>query len=180
MLVRKAAIDAAFRKLLLDKRSAAALEIELELDPAEVGMLNAAPASQLEAVIARTNVSAKVRPAFLGKAAAVMLAALGAGTAGCRRQPAAGGARPDNPQTVIMLKDQLMQTDDRLRSLELELSRAKAEIAKTRLEDERRQVIEKRDTLMRHLEAIGEAPRAKAEAEEAAAEEEEEEDKPGE
>jgi hypothetical protein len=77
VLVKKAAVDADFRRLLLARREGAAKEIELSLEPAEATMLNAAPAAQLEAVIASTTVAPMSRAAFLGKAAAVMLAAVG-------------------------------------------------------------------------------------------------------
>ncbi len=100
VLVKKASVDAAFRELLVERRSDAAKEIELELDAAEVLMLNAVPRGQLEAIIANTKVSAKSRRAFLGRAAAVMLAALGASTLGCRggRGGEVEGARPDRPE----------------------------------------------------------------------------------
>lgn len=93
ILIKKAAVDPGFRQLLLEKRAAAAGEIGLELDPAEVVMLNAVPAEQLQAIIARTHVDPKVRPALLGKAAAVMLAALGATSLTCDRVSL--GVRPD-------------------------------------------------------------------------------------
>ncbi|MHC5056757.1 MAG: hypothetical protein ACYTKD_18895 [Planctomycetota bacterium] len=83
VLVKKAAVDPGFRALLLEKRADAAREIALDLDPAEAAMLVAIPASQLEAIIASTKVDDQVRPAFLGKAAAVMIAALGAGASAC-------------------------------------------------------------------------------------------------
>lgn len=60
-------------------------------------MLQAAPAQQLEAVIARTVVPRQHRRVFLGKAAAAMLAALGLGQAGCPG-PARTGSRPDFPE----------------------------------------------------------------------------------
>lgn len=93
VLVKKAAVDPEFRRILLEKRAAAADEIGLKLEPAEVAMLNAVPAAQLESIIANTNVSEVTRSAFLGRAAAVMLAALTATTAaGC------AGSRPDQPE----------------------------------------------------------------------------------
>ena len=82
VLVKKASVDPAFRALLLERRAEAAVEIGLTLDPAEAAMLDAIPAAQLDAIIARTTVDPVSRAAFLGKAAAVMIAALGAG-AGC-------------------------------------------------------------------------------------------------
>jgi hypothetical protein len=99
VLLKKAAVDAAFRKLLLEKRGAAAQAIGLELDAAEAAIIDAVPESQLDAVIARTAVSPKIRPAFLGYAAGVMLAALAATTSGCAGplSPATEGIRPDPP-----------------------------------------------------------------------------------
>ena len=77
VLVKKAAVDPKFRKLLLEKRAAAAPEIALKLEPAEEAMLDAVPGAQLEAIVANTKVSPKLRPAFLGYAAGAMLSALG-------------------------------------------------------------------------------------------------------
>jgi len=87
VLVKKASVDPAFRTLLLQKRTEAAGEIDLELDAAEAMMLDAVPDAQLEAIIARTSVPQEHRRTFLGKAAAAMLAAIGATAAG---QAAAG------------------------------------------------------------------------------------------
>ncbi len=104
VLVKKASVDPAFRNLLIERRAAAADEIELPLDPAEAMMLEAVTVPQLEAIIARTTVPQEHRRAFLGKAAAAMLAAIGLavpGYVGCaerrQRMPAPGGARPDGP-----------------------------------------------------------------------------------
>lgn len=77
VLVKKAAVDAEFREVLLERRAAAAGEIGLELDPAEALMLAAVPADQLRAIIQRTTVPQEHRRAFLGQAAAAMLAAVG-------------------------------------------------------------------------------------------------------
>ncbi|UCH79040.1 MAG: carboxypeptidase regulatory-like domain-containing protein, partial [Candidatus Coatesbacteria bacterium] len=58
--------------------------IALTLSPAEEAMLAAVPEAQLRAIVASTKVSPSLRPAFLGYAAAAMLAALGASAAyGC-------------------------------------------------------------------------------------------------
>jgi hypothetical protein len=81
VLVKKAAVDPEFKRLLVEKRGEAAKVIGLTLDPAEAMMLAAAPKAQLEAIITQTTVSPSVRSAFLGRAAAVMLAALGTGIA---------------------------------------------------------------------------------------------------
>jgi hypothetical protein len=86
VLVKKAAVDPAFRRLLMARRGAAADEIGLTLQPAEAALLAAVPAQQLQAVIDRTRVAPEVRPAFLGKAAAVMLVALGVSSFETRAQ----------------------------------------------------------------------------------------------
>ena len=106
VLVKKASIDAVFRSILLEKRAGAAAEIGLDLTPEEEAMLASVPASQLEATIARTQVPDEHRRAFLGKAAAAMLATLGAvAIAGCPtkgskpdRPPAGTGSQPDDPK----------------------------------------------------------------------------------
>jgi acyl carrier protein len=104
VLVKKAAVDAEFKSLLLAQRAAAAQVIGLALEPAEAMMLAVAPAEQLEAIIGRTSVPTEHRRAFLGQAAGAMLAALSLVAA--RPQAAAGdepqpnrGARPDYPET---------------------------------------------------------------------------------
>jgi hypothetical protein len=87
VLVKKAAVDPAFKALLLDRRAAAAADIGLELSPSESLMLVTVPRAQLETIIARTMVPAEHRRAFLGKAAAAMLAtvAIVAPTVGCTK-----------------------------------------------------------------------------------------------
>jgi hypothetical protein len=105
VLLKKAAVDPEFKALLLNQRAEAAATIGLELAPSEVLMLQSAPVEQLEAVIARTTVPQEHRRAFLGQAAAAMLAALAATTlgSGCTqgsrpdRPPAPAGDRPDPP-----------------------------------------------------------------------------------
>jgi len=82
VLVKKAAVDPAFKKLLMEKRAGAAEAIALKLEPAEAAMLAAVPEAQLRAIVANTKVSPSLRPAFLGCAAAAMLAALGASAYG--------------------------------------------------------------------------------------------------
>ncbi|MHC4249683.1 MAG: hypothetical protein ACYS9X_11210 [Planctomycetota bacterium] len=101
VLVKKAAVDAGFRALLLETRAEAAKEIALDLDLAEAAMLGAIPAAQLDAIIAATKVDEKARPALLGKAAAVMIAALGVGGTGCYiSSPPTLGIAPDRPQSA--------------------------------------------------------------------------------
>jgi TonB family protein len=80
VLIKKAAVDPAFKKLLLEKRAGAAEAIGLKLTAAEKAMLAAVPLPQLEGIITHTRISPKLRPAFLGYAAGTMLAALGTGT----------------------------------------------------------------------------------------------------
>lgn len=108
VLLKKAAVDPAFRRLLMDRRDAAAGEIELSLSSAEAAMLRAMPQPQLEAIIDRTEVPEASRRAFLGRAAAAMLAALGAvagevsagtGLDGGTRPPTGTfGIQPDQPR----------------------------------------------------------------------------------
>ncbi|HUT35008.1 MAG TPA: hypothetical protein VNE39_16070 [Planctomycetota bacterium] len=95
VLVKKAAVDAEFHALLVERRAEAADEIGLALDPAEVAMLTSIPASLLEGIIARTTVTPVTRAAFLGKAAAVMLAALGTDLAIADGPAPPGGIAPD-------------------------------------------------------------------------------------
>ncbi|UCE27638.1 MAG: hypothetical protein JSW52_02480 [Candidatus Coatesbacteria bacterium] len=100
VLTKKAAVDEEFKDLLLAERSAAADAISLELNEAEAAMLDGIPEVQLEGIIANTTVNPKLRPAFMGRAAAVMLAALGVTVAAADAYPeyeAATGARPDYP-----------------------------------------------------------------------------------
>jgi hypothetical protein len=105
VLIKKASVDPAFRKLLLEKRSAAAREIALELSPAEVAALNTVPLAQLKKVIANTTVPDPQRRAFLGQVGTLMLAALTVGLVGCERAPPATelwvekGIRADLPPT---------------------------------------------------------------------------------
>jgi len=98
VLMKKASIDPDFAELLLVDREAAAREIGLELDRSEAMMLKAVPTEQLEAIIVQTIVPHEHRRTFLGKAAAAMLAALGATTAGLAeaglKSGGAGGIQP--------------------------------------------------------------------------------------
>lgn len=93
VLIKKAAVDPAFKKMLLEKRAGAAEAISLTLEPAEAAMLEAVPEAQLRAIVANTKVCPGLRPAFLGCFAAAMLAALAA--AGCKEP-----ARNDTPYPV--------------------------------------------------------------------------------
>lgn len=102
VLLKKAAVDPEFRALLLDNPEQAAETIALELDPVERSMLKTMPAAQLAIIIDRTTVPQTQRRAFLGTAAAAMLAALTgiAATVGCTKgiqpdPPAPAGVRPE-------------------------------------------------------------------------------------
>ena len=99
VLVKKAAVDAEFKQILLERRADAAGEIDLRLEPSEVAMINAVPEGHLEAIIARTTVHPRLRPVFLGSVAAVMIAALGVSVGGCGPKPTEG-VRPDRPERV--------------------------------------------------------------------------------
>lgn len=97
VLVKKASVDDEFRQHLLQERAEAAARIGLELDPAEVMMLNGVPRGQLETIIANTRLRPAQRKLFMGRAAAVMLVAPGAvATVGCD-QPVTRGIRPEAP-----------------------------------------------------------------------------------
>ena len=103
ILLKKAAVDPVFRETLLARRAGAADEIGLRLEPAEVMMLNAIPAEHLAAAIASTGVTPSQLPAFLGKAAMVMLAALTITACdGCSTR----GVQPDRPPGVDKPADQ--------------------------------------------------------------------------
>lgn len=79
VLVKKAAVDADFRRLLLEQRSDAAAAIGLVLQPSEAMLLRQIPAEQLELIIASTYVEPTKIPAFLGRVAAAMILAISAG-----------------------------------------------------------------------------------------------------
>lgn len=94
VLVKKASVDAAFRMRLLATRAAAAADLGLELSPSESALLAAVPAPQLAAMIDGTRLPERQRAAFLGSAAAVMLAAIG--LTGCSDDaPQSAGIRPE-------------------------------------------------------------------------------------
>jgi hypothetical protein len=102
VLVKKAAVDAEFRELLLEQRGGAAAAIALELDPAEAAMLRAIPREQLAQIVDQTSVPDEQRRVFLGQVAAAMLAVLGVSVVGCREAPkpvTPVGARPDPPMS---------------------------------------------------------------------------------
>ncbi len=83
VLIKKASIDPKFKTLLLQMRSRAAKDIDLDLDPSEKEMLDSIPIKQLEKIIDNTKVKPESRRVFLGKAASLMLAAIGASIIGC-------------------------------------------------------------------------------------------------
>ncbi len=99
VLLKKASVDPEFRELLLKHRGAAAGAIELELTPAEIAILKAIPAEQLEQLISQTVVPVEQRRVFLGRAAAAMLAVIGATLALQMCRPAASrGIQSDRPR----------------------------------------------------------------------------------
>jgi hypothetical protein len=97
VLVKKASVDAEFRRILLDERAEAAAEIDLELTAAEAAMLSSISRQQLEAIISSTKVKPESRRIFLGKVASLMLATLGVQMSGCRGCGTKGIA-PDRPE----------------------------------------------------------------------------------
>jgi hypothetical protein len=100
ILLKKAAVDESFRKTLLSERSNAADAIGLTLKPAETAMLKAMPESALDRMIAATKVQPKIRQAFMGYTAAIMLAALTAASDGLPQDLAqtSRGIQPDEIQ----------------------------------------------------------------------------------
>lgn len=102
VLVKKASVDGKFREVLLEKRAAAAEEIGLELAPAEAAMLANIPREQFEAIIGNAKVSSDNRRAFLGKAASVMLAALGTQSLSCRKPGQPAGIEADYPNNPTL------------------------------------------------------------------------------
>jgi hypothetical protein len=76
VLIKKASVDEAFRKILLVDRERAADKLGLFLTAAEETMLRVISESMLDKMIKTTKVHPNIRPAFMGYAAAVMLAAL--------------------------------------------------------------------------------------------------------
>ena len=81
VLIKKASVDAEFRKLLMEKRSGAAQEIGLELSQVEIKILSDIPREQLEKIIDNITVPQEHRPVFLGKVGKLMLATIITGTA---------------------------------------------------------------------------------------------------
>ncbi len=76
VLLKKASVDAEFRKVLLEQRGDAARRIDLELTEAERTMLASIPAEQLERIIDNTKVKPEHRSVFLGNLGKLMLAAV--------------------------------------------------------------------------------------------------------
>ena len=124
VLVKKASVDAEFKATLLDKRADAAGEIGLELTSSEAAMLNTIPRRQLEAIITATKVKPEGRRVFLGKVASLMLAAVGVGISGCKKEepgqpagirsdkpPATKGIQPDRPQNQDTTVEQPTRPD---------------------------------------------------------------------
>lgn len=119
VLVRKASVDPAFKQALLADRPTAASGIGLELSSSEQALLKAVPDSQLRAIIEATVVEPGIRPAFLGRTAAVMLAALSAGATIPEARPDSRGAEPHaNVQTVASTDGEARNADQRRREKE--------------------------------------------------------------
>jgi hypothetical protein len=109
VLVKKAAVDPEFRDLLLGQRGRAATDIGLELDPAESAMLGVIPKEHLARIIDQTEVATELRPAFSGRAGALMLAALGAGlVSNSLAKPA--GVQGDQPQGSTAVSEVVTNT----------------------------------------------------------------------
>lgn len=118
ILVRKASVDARFRTRLVKARAAAAADIGLELTAGEQALLTAASAEQLQAIIDATVVEPHVREAFLGKAAAVMIAALSAAPAAADEPAAADSTAGRHIEVARKLEREREQRVDSLTQLE--------------------------------------------------------------
>ena len=66
VLLKKASVDSEFRKALLEKRSAAAADIGLDLSPSEAATLDAVPRSHIEKIIDRTTIPDEYRRGLPG------------------------------------------------------------------------------------------------------------------
>ena len=97
MLIKRAAVDPAFRTELLAARSNAAKDAAVQLSYSEQQVLDTYPEDWLKKIIDSTRVPDCERRAFLGKAAAVVATTISAGlaqeAAGAENQPA-----KDTPQ----------------------------------------------------------------------------------
>lgn len=121
ILMKKAAVDPKFRKLLLENPKKAAEQIELQLDATELAMLQSAPKEQLNQIIDQTEVPFHVRRNLLKATTAVAILGVLAGVgiyAGGKiidRIDNAGrgieGIRPDNPSAGIR-PDDIEREDD--------------------------------------------------------------------
>jgi len=100
ILVKKAAVDREFRATLIEQRADAANTIGLELTASEAAMMKTIPERQLLSIISHTDVPDQERRVFLGRAAAAMLAVLGAGVASSCGPPATTGIAPDMPERI--------------------------------------------------------------------------------
>jgi hypothetical protein len=138
VLVKKAAVDPEFKALLLQKRAEAAREIGLALDPAEAMMLAVTPQTQLEAIIAQTTVAPTLRPAFLGRAAAVMLVALGAGVSAVAGEQKIAGVVAKEPPAAVQPADPVVRPAEKKSALptvsEEEAAAVQAQITKDYLQ----------------------------------------------
>jgi hypothetical protein len=98
-LLRLAAVDQAFRQVLVERRGAAAEAAGFELTPNEGAILTAIPANQLVAMAESLPAPAQPRRQFLQQAAASAVLALGgAALANCADCDPTRGIRSDVPQ----------------------------------------------------------------------------------
>ncbi len=76
ILLKKASIDGEFRALLLTDPEAAAVALELPLEPMELALLRSMPDEQLAKIIEQTEIPVPERRVFLGRVAGAMFAFL--------------------------------------------------------------------------------------------------------
>lgn len=109
-LLRMAALDAGFRRELLEKRGSVAHAAGVALNPTELKILSAVPEKQLEAMIGAMPPPTEGRRSFLQQTAASAVLLLGGAglveaTTSCDRKPATGTdantpQRPDHNETM--------------------------------------------------------------------------------
>ena len=74
VLLKKASVDKAFERILLDKKAEAAAEIDLELNDIEKNIINSIPQEQIQLMISKVKIPDRERNVFLGRVAAAMIA----------------------------------------------------------------------------------------------------------
>jgi hypothetical protein len=96
VLVKKAAVDSVFRRLLFRHRGSVAASIGIQLDPAEFAMLKDIPEQQLAQIVRQATVPPEHVALFHGDFGPAMLAAVRAGIESSKITTL--GSSPDRPE----------------------------------------------------------------------------------